>query len=211
MSDDTEDGGSRTPQEVDEEELLMYQQGVVIVGDGPTGLSAALLLAKNGIRNVRVFGENETYLHDAYLYNYLGIEAMDGSEFADTARDQCKEFGAELHVTLVEKVEQKHGGFRITTSAGDHYGAKYLVLAEGDGRGLSEQIGLEFEEWDGGDSVVKTDKNGRTSMENVYAGGWTARNNKIQAIISAGDGAAIALDILSKEEGRQFHDFDVPE
>jgi thioredoxin reductase len=203
MSDDTNDV-------VGEDAMLMYNQGVSIVGDGPTGLSAALFLAKNGIKNVHVFGENETYLHDAHLYNYLGIESIDGSQFADVARDQCREHGATLYTTLVEHVEPHRDGFRVTTSGGEHYGSKYIVLAEGDGRGLSEQLGVEFEELDGTD-VVKADKYGRTSMENVYAGGWTIRNNKIQAVISAGDGAAIALDILSKEKDRQFHDFDVPQ
>jgi hypothetical protein len=36
------------------------------------------------------------------------------------------------------------------------------------------------------------------------------RDQEWQAIISAGDGGAAALDILSKEEGEHFHDFDVP-
>jgi hypothetical protein len=31
-----------------------------------------------------------------------------------------------------------------------------------------------------------------------------------QAVISAGDGAAAALNILSKEKGENFHDFDTP-
>ncbi len=196
--------------EVSMEELLPYQQGVNIVGDGPTGLTAALYLAKNDIKHVSVFGENETYLHDAYLYNYPGIDAIGGSAFADTVRDQCKAFGATLHTAFVKKVEPMHGGFRITTSDGSHYGSKYLVLAEGDGRKLSESLGLAFEDLDG-TRVVKADRYGRTSMERVYAGGWTIRDNRIQAVISAGDGAAIALDILSQEHERKFHDFDVPE
>ena len=45
---------------------------VVIVGDGPGGLSAALFLAKNG-QDVTVFGTDDTAMHYAYLYNYLGI------------------------------------------------------------------------------------------------------------------------------------------
>jgi hypothetical protein len=36
------------------------------------------------------------------------------------------------------------------------------------------------------------------------------RDQEWQAVISAGDGGAAALDILSKEEGEHFHDFDVP-
>jgi len=37
------------------------------------------------------------------------------------------------------------------------------------------------------------------------------RDQEWQAVISAGDGAAAALNILSKEEGENFHDFDVPD
>lgn len=191
-------------------EVLTYQHGALVVGDGPTGLSAALFLAKNDM-DVQVVGENETYLHDAYLYNYLGIDEIDGSQFVAVARDQCEQFGADLHVGMAEFVEQRdEGGFKVETTHGEHFGAKYLILTEGDSRELSKSLGLEFEDMNGTE-VVKTDKYGRTSMENVYAGGWTARNNKIQAAISVGDGAAIALDILSKEHDRQFHDFDVPE
>ena len=31
-----------------------------------------------------------------------------------------------------------------------------------------------------------------------------------EPVISAGDGAAAALNVLSKEEGENFHDFDTP-
>ena len=32
----------------------------------------------------------------------------------------------------------------------------------------------------------------------------------LTVVISAGDGAAAALNVLSKEEGEHFHDFDTP-
>ena len=58
---------------------------------------------------------------------------------------------------------------------------------------------------------VPVDRNGRTSVEGLYVVGWSTRTRKIQAIISAGDGAAAALDILSAEAGEDVHDFDVVE
>lgn len=178
---------------------------VIVIGDGPTGLSAALFLAKNG-EEVDVFGNNETRMHSAYLYNYLGIDEIHGSDFTEIARQQCKEFGAELHDVLVDSAEKTSEGFNVTTEEGDEYSGDYLVIASGPDREIAEDLNLEFS-----DGAIKIDKNGRTSQEDIYSGGWAARTDKIQAAISVGDGAAIGLDILSKEKGEPYHDFDVPE
>ena len=56
--------------------------------------------------------------------------------------------------------------------------------------------------------TIESDRNGRTQVDGAYVVGWATRPDKIQAIISAGDGAAAALDILSKEAGKDLHDFD---
>ncbi|MFB6284267.1 MAG: FAD-dependent oxidoreductase [Halobacteria archaeon] len=176
----------------------------VIVGDGPTGLSAALLLAKNG-EDAVVYGKDETKMHSAYLYNYLGIEAMDGTEFMEVARDQCDNYDVEVREQEVTSVDEDGDGFHVSTDEGNEQEADYLVLATGFARDLAQDLGLEFD----GDAV-DADKTGSTSKDGVYAGGWTTRPDKIQAAISVGDGAAIALEILSEEKGESFHDFDVP-
>jgi len=49
-----------------------------------------------------------------------------------------------------------------------------------------------------------------TSVEDAYATGAMVRVEEWQAVISAGDGAAAALNVLSKEKGEHYHDFDVP-
>ena len=68
---------------------------VVIVGDGPGGLSAALFLAKMG-KQVAVYGQDNTAMHAALLKNYLGIVEMTGTEFQEIARAQVKQFGAQV-------------------------------------------------------------------------------------------------------------------
>ena len=73
---------------------------------------------------------------------------------------------------------------------------------------IAQSLGIQVAA--GEDDVVPVDQNGRTSIENIYVIGRSARPTRSQAIISAGDGAAAALDILSKIEGRDVQDWDSP-
>lgn len=175
---------------------------VLIVGDGPGGLGAALFLAKNGVE-VDVFGTDDTPMHKALLLNYLGIEKITGSEFQALARHQVESFGARLHKVKVEKLERTEGGFRVQTAQGESFEGKYIILATTN-KTHQEALGVAR-----GDGEATVDRDGRTNVERCYAIGWAARRHKIQAIISAGDGAVAALDILSLEKGEDFHDFDV--
>lgn len=176
---------------------------VVVVGDGPTGLQCALLLAKGQV-GVRVLGLGETPTNKAHLFNYLGIESISGPAFMEAARQHAESHGAHLHRERASRAERARDGFRVVTEEGNQFDAQFLVLANGRDKGLAEQLGLHL----GPDGVV-VDASGRTSVEGVYAGGWLTRGHKIQAAISVGDGAAIALDILSRVRGKPVHDFDV--
>ncbi|MFC7203366.1 FAD-dependent oxidoreductase [Haloferax namakaokahaiae] len=177
---------------------------VVIVGGGAAGLSAGLFTSKNGLET-HVFDTDNTWLHKAHLFNYLGIESKDGTEFLEDSREQVESFGAELHEAEVTSVERAGDGYLVTAD-GEEYEADYVVLATGAKRDLAEQLGCEFTDED----VVDVDVTMETSIENVYATGAMVRAEEWQAIISAGDGAAAALNILTKEKGEHFHDFDTP-
>ncbi|MHB9285592.1 FAD-dependent oxidoreductase [Halobacteriales archaeon Cl-PHB] len=178
---------------------------VAIVGGGPAGLSAGLFTAKNGLGTV-VFDEDETWMHKAHLFNYLGIESADGSAFLEDARAQVDEFGVDRHQSeAVTGVEQSGDGFTVTTED-DEYEADYVVFATGASRDLAEGLGCDTTEA----GTVDVDIDMETSVADAYAVGAVARAEKWQAIISAGDGGAAALDILTKEEGENFHDFDTP-
>ncbi|WP_372480462.1 NAD(P)/FAD-dependent oxidoreductase [Halomicrobium sp. HM KBTZ05] len=188
---------------------------VVIVGGGPAGLSGALFTEKNGLDTV-VFDTDETWMHKAHLFNYLGIDSMDGSEFVAQSREQVEEFGVTLRDEAVTAVEETAEGFAVTTEAvseaGDQTGGdqtvegRYLVLATGADRSLADSLGCAFTDEDTVDVTVSME----TSVEDAYATGAMVRAEEWQAVISAGDGAAAALNILSKEKGEHFHDFDVP-
>ena len=185
---------------------------VVIVGDGPGGLSAALFLAKNGLSTV-VYGQDKTAMHWALVRNYLGVNEIHGSEFQKLARQQVGRFGALLqdrHVAAVARNSSGNdsgndSGFTVTLEGGEQVSARYVILSEGKSPKLAQELGASFD----GQRVV-TDKNNLTSVPGVYAVGRSARPGRSQAIISAGDGAVAALDIISREKGQDFADWDSP-
>jgi thioredoxin reductase (NADPH) len=175
---------------------------VVIIGDGPSGLSAALFLAKNG-QEVTVFGKDKTSMHYALLKNYLGIPQITGSEFQKIAREQVHSFGAEIQDQLVTGIEQTANGFAVITDGGERHESKYVIIAEGKGLKLVDSLGLPKT-----DKGAQVGDHGRTSIENLYVIGRSTKISRSQAIISAGHGAQAALDILSTEKGKDFNDFD---
>ncbi|MFB6195721.1 MAG: FAD-dependent oxidoreductase [Haloplanus sp.] len=178
---------------------------VAIVGGGPAGLSAALFAAKNGLETV-VFDTDETWMHKAHLFNYPGIGSIGGSEFMGVARQQVDDFGADRRQgEEVTDVASDGDGFTVTTDDGE-YDADYLVLATGADRSLAAELGCETTE----EGPVDVGVDMETSVADAYATGAMARAEEWQAVIAAGDGAAAALDILSKEKGEHYHDFDVP-
>ncbi len=176
---------------------------VIVVGDGPGGLSAALFLAKNG-HDVTVFGQDKTAMNYAYVYNYLGIPEIDGTEFQGIARSQAERFGAELRDEEVTSIVVS-GSFNVTTDSGS-YQSDYLVLTEGKNPELARSLGVD--EDDSGAIVV--DRDMRSSVNKVYVVGRSVRPTRSQAIISAGAGAVAAVDILAREAGEDIQDWDTP-
>jgi len=176
----------------------------IVIGDGPGGLSAALFLAKNNTP-VIVFGTDDTAMHHAYLYNYLGIAEISGSDFQRIARGQVEAVGGELRSDHIASVSQTEDGFAVTTEDGQTTTATYLILTEGRSPDLAMSLGVAA-----GEDGITTDADGRTSIKGLYVVGRSARPKRSQAIISAGQGAAAAVDILSLLAGKDVQDWDTP-
>jgi thioredoxin reductase (NADPH) len=182
----------------------MEERTVVVVGDGPAGLSAALFLAKKGY-GVDVVGLDGSPTHKALLHNYLGEEALPGPEFLARARRQAEQFGARIHKARAVACEADANGGPFTVRTPDAaFTGHYLVLATGFDKETVPGLALEA-----GPHGIRVDADGRTSLDRVYAGGAAARGRKSQVATSVGDGAAIAVDILSRDAGKPTHDYDV--
>ncbi len=140
----------------------------------------------------------------AHLYNYLGIPEIKGTEFQKVAREQVLSFGAIIvnqEVTAVSTGD----GFTVSTASAEAT-FDYLILTEGKNPVVAKSLSLEVDE--GG--AIEVDRDSRSSMDRVYVVGRSARPERSQAIISAGAGAAAALDILAAEAGKNVTDWDSP-
>lgn len=177
---------------------------VAVVGGGPAGLSAALFTQKNGLETV-VFDTDKTWLHKAHLFNYPGVGSQDGTVFLENLRSQVDAFGVERRQGNPVTEVARSGDRLVITTEEEEVEADYVVLATGINRDLADDLGCEF-----GGELVDVDLSMETSVEGVYATGAMVRDGQWEVVISAGDGAAAALSILSEEKGEPVHDFDTP-
>lgn len=176
---------------------------IIVVGDGPGGLSAALFLARGG-HAVTVIGADKTAMHFAHLNNYLGSPNTLGTALQETAKAQVTAAGATITSGAAKAISPDGARFTVATEDGARLTADYILLSEGRTHTVGDALGLDLAPSGG----IAVDRDQRTSLDRVYAVGRSTRPTRSQAIISAGDGAVAALDILAREAGADVQDWE---
>lgn len=183
---------------------------VIVIGGGAAGLSAAVFTARAG-RSTLVLDEGNSVLKWALLNNYLGFPGgIAGGDLRAAGLRQAEQAGAEVLEAQVTGIDRVDGGFRVRTEAGDFEG-RTLLLATGMAAGLGEALGVAVEpgrEPKMG-QVYRVDADGRTSVPGVWAAGVAAGTTS-HAIVAAGDGARVAVNLLSEMAGKRHVDHEVP-
>lgn len=181
---------------------------VAIIGGGPAGGSAAIYTAKAG-KKTAIIDSNQGVTKRAMLYNHYGITEITGPDLVETGLNQAKRYGAELFETKVTSISQTSEGFKLETEAGI-IESKQIILATGFLTDLAESIGLATKP--GTEPRVKTifdvDAFGKTNIEGIWAAG-TCAGVSVHTIITAGDGAKVAINLISDLNGERYVDHDV--
>ena len=119
----------------------------IIVGGGPSGLTAALYLARARYRVLVIekdrFGGQITITHE--VVNYPGVEKTSGEALTETMRRQAQNFGAEFLLSEVTDVSLEGDIKSVTTSRGVLRAFPCEKVL-----GLLRELSLPFEERDFG-------------------------------------------------------------
>lgn len=106
---------------------------IVVVGGGPTGMTAALYALRNGKSVVVIekegFGGQIT--HSPKVENYPGYTSLSGNELADHMMAQIMEQGADIEIATVCGITPCEGGWSVQTDDGTAFEGKSVIIATG--------------------------------------------------------------------------------
>lgn len=184
---------------------------LVIVGGGPCGASAAVFAGRAGLRTA-VVDDAEGLVQCAVVNNHLGLpDGTTGVELAELGRRHATTSGVEWIEDQVTSLAVGEDVVTLGTAAGTTLDARDVVLAQGVDTALASTAGIATEPgrepWI--KTVVTVDGAGRTSLPHVWAAG-TLAGTSVHTIIVAGDGARVAVNVITAQRGERYVDHDQP-
>ncbi|MFC5701810.1 FAD-dependent oxidoreductase [Cohnella faecalis] len=181
---------------------------VAIIGAGPAGASAALFTAKAG-KSTLLIDSDQSMTKRAWLLNHYGVEEISGPDLVEIGKKQAAKFGAEIVADKATKLIAGDGFVTIETEKGS-FEATHVIIATGVFADLAEASDIRTKP--GTEPRIKTvvdaTPEGKTSLDNVWAAG-TAAGVSVHTIITAGDGAKVAINVISELNGTRYVDHDV--
>ncbi|NSL50432.1 FAD-dependent oxidoreductase [Calidifontibacillus erzurumensis] len=181
---------------------------IIVIGAGSAGASAALFAAKAGKKTL-VIDNDKSITKRAWMENHYGVMEMSGPDLIELGKKQAAKFGAEIINETAVNIVKTDEGVTVETE-NQTYQAKHVILATGLMIDVAEKAGLTI--IPGTEprvkSIVKVDQNGKTNIEGVWAAGAIA-GASLHTIITAGDGAKVAINIISELNGERYVDHDV--
>lgn len=182
---------------------------VAIIGGGPAGASAALFTAKAG-KQTLVIDSDQSVTRRAWIDNHYGAPGISGPDLVDTGRKQAERFGAEFVSGKAVKLTAGADALTVETEDGSSYEAKHVIVATGMFVDFAEASGIRTKP--GTEPRIKTivdaTPEGKTNVANVWAAG-TIAGVSMHTIITAGDGAKVAINVISELNGERYVDHDV--
>lgn len=165
----------------DSKELL----DVIIVGGGPAGLSAALILGRCLRRVVVCDGGQPRNAASEALHGYLTRDGIAPPEFLKIGREQLRQYTTvELLNVAVTEAERAGDGFQVMLADGTRLSSRKLLLATGVVDNIPEIEGIQ--------SFY-----GRSVWHCPYCDGWEVRGQPLAVYGRGENGKGLALELTA--------------
>lgn len=158
---------------------------VIIVGAGPAGLSAALILGRCRRRVLVIDSGKPRNAASRAMHGFLSRDGMPPLEFLATAREQMRRYDTvELREGCVTAAECRDRTFHVTLEDGAEHDARKLLIATGVVDSLPEIPGFQ-------------ELYGVSVFHCPYCDGWEVRDQPL-AIYGRGDrGLGLSLELTA--------------
>lgn len=159
------------------------QFDVIIVGAGPAGLSAALILGRCR-RQVLVLDTNKPRNYASHaLHGFLSRDGMHPQELRRIGREQLRRYdNVKLVMKAATAARCTRDGFEVTVTGGRKIRCRKLLLATG--------VVDELPAIDGVDALY-----GRSVFHCPYCDGWESRDKRLVAYSRTANGVGLAIEL----------------
>jgi thioredoxin reductase len=153
---------------------------VIVVGGGPAGLSAALMLGRCRRRTLLCDAGQPRNGRSHALHGYLTRDGVPPLEFNSLGRMELVQYGVDVRVATVSGANWANDCFDVSFRDGGAESARYLLLATGVTDNLPAIPGV-------------AECYGRSVFHCPYCDGWECRDRPLAAFGAGADGAGLAL------------------
>ncbi len=116
---------------------------VLIIGSGPSGISAALYLKRSGKIDVTVISNGSSALSKAEkIENYYGVEPVSGAELEKRGIENAKKLGVNFITGQVVSLSFDENMKPVVITSTENYNADAVILATGASRKTPNIKGL---------------------------------------------------------------------
>jgi thioredoxin reductase len=159
---------------------------VIIVGGGPAGLSAALMLGRCRRRVLLCDRGEPRNERSAALHGYLTRDGIAPAAFRAIARRELSPYGIKVLSTAVTNAQRMAAGFKVALADGRRERSRFLLLATGVRDDLPPVPGM-------------AECYGRSVFHCPYCDGWEWRDRRIAVLGRGGVPLALSLKTWTRD------------